>query len=331
MNKAVPVADLLGVDAQHLQLKLVYGKQQLKNRYINNYRIQKPGLALAGFADHIHGGRVQVLGNTELSYLWTLKPEERFESISHLCKRGVCCFIVTKNLHIPKELLEAVKSHNVPLLKTHLPSSDAIQGIMLYLEEQLAPETHQHGVFMDIFGIGVLITGRSGIGKSECAIELIKRGHRLVADDAVHFRKIQEYLEGQSSGILRYHMEVRGLGILNIKDMFGVTAIRQRKKLELVVEFTDWNPDASYDRLGLDNLTVEILKLEVPKIILPISAGRNMAVIVEVAARNHLLKIMGYDSAKEFSDRLLHSINPNAERTHPYRDIDDIIRRKRVE
>jgi len=330
MSKVVPVSDLISKETEHLKLKLVYGKQHLKGRVITNHRIQKPGLALAGFADHIHGGRVQVLGNTELSYLWTLSPSKREESISHICKRDLCCILVTKNLHLPKELLSAVRTAGVPLLKTDLPSSEAIQGIMLYLEEKLAPETSYHGVFMDIFGVGVLIAGRSGIGKSECAIELIKRGHRLVADDAILFRKIQEYLEGRSSDMLRYHMEVRGLGIINIKDMFGVTAIRQRKKLELVVEFTDWNPEASYDRLGLDNLTVEILKLQVPKILLPISAGRNMAVIVEIAARNHLLKIMGYDSAKAFSERLLQSINPEAAKERP-KDLDKRIRSKSVE
>jgi HPr kinase/phosphorylase len=325
---SVPVADLLSEEVKHLRLKLIFGKQYLKDRYIVNYRIQKPGLALTGFSDHIHGGRVQVLGNTELSYLWTLPPARRLESMMHLCTKNVCCFLVTKNLHLPKELLDAVRQAEVPLFRTDLPSSEAIQGVMSFLEEKLAPETVCHGVFMDIFGVGVLITGRSGIGKSECAIELIKRGHRLVADDAVHFRKIQEYLEGRSSDLLKYHMEVRGLGILNIKDMFGVTAIRQRKKLELVVEFTDWNPQASYDRLGLDNLKEEILKMKVPKILLPISAGRNMAVIVEVASRNHLLKIMGYNSAKDFTDRLMRSINPDAERKN---DDDGIIRSKSVE
>lgn len=324
----VPVADLLEDDARHLHIKLIYGKQHLKDRYIYNYRIQKPGLALTGFADHIHGGRVQVLGNTEVSYLWTLSPEERFNSIARLCERNICCFLVTKNLHLPKELIEAVRHGSVPLLKTDLASSEAISGIMSFLEERLAPETTCHGVFMDIFGVGVLITGRSGIGKSECAIELIKRGHRLVADDAVHFRKIQEYLEGRSSEMLRHHMEVRGLGILNVKDMFGVTAIRQRKKLELVVEFTDWKADASYDRLGLDNLYEEILKEKVPKILLPISAGRNMAVIVEVAARNHLLKIMGYDSAKAFSEKLLQNLNPGIDID---KRPDDLLRRKSVE
>jgi len=328
MNR-LPVAELLSEDARHLHLKLVYGKQYLGERYITNYRIQKPGLALTGFADHIHGGRVQVLGNTEVSYLWTLRPSERQKSVFGLCEKDICCFLVTKNLHLPKELLSVVRLHKVPLFKTHLESSDAIEGIMSFLEERLAPETTCHGVFMDVFGVGALITGRSGVGKSECAIELIKRGHRLVADDAVHFQKIQKYLEGRSSDILKYHMEVRGLGILNIKDMFGVTSIRQRKKLELVVEFTDWDPEASYDRLGLDNLHEEILGLKVPKILLPISAGRNMAVIVEVAARNHLLKIMGYDSAKRFSERLMKSMTPDREMDTGVDE--NIIQRKSVE
>jgi len=303
--KKVPVSVFLKREASNLQLKMIYGKSLAGSRYIDHYRIQKPGLALAGFTNHIHKGRVQILGNTEVSFLWSLSPDERVKALKQLCSIEICCFIITKKLRIPKEFLQAVKEAGIPLFKTDLVSSVAIREISSYLEEILASEVTRHGVFMDVFGVGVLITGRSGIGKSECAVELIKRGHRLVADDAVHFKKIQGYLVGSSSDLLRYHMEVRGLGIINIKDMFGVTAIRLRKKLEMVMEFADWDSDASYDRLGLDELHEELLYEQVPKLQLPISAGRNMAVIVEGAARNHLLKIMGYNSAKAFSKKLL--------------------------
>lgn len=329
--KQVPVAELLSADAEHLDLKLLYGKKIVNDRYITHFRIQKPGLALAGYCDHIHGGRVQILGNTEISYLWTLESEKRAASFAALCARNVCCFIVTKNLRIPQEILDTAKIYEIPILKTDRVSSDTILDLSVFLEDRLAPDTVCHGVFMDVFGIGVLITGRSGIGKSECAVELIKRGHRLVADDAVRFKRIQDYVEGASSDMLRYHMEVRGLGIINIKDMFGVAAIRLRKKLELVIEFTDWNPEADYDRLGLENNTQIILNQEIPKIILPISAGRNMAVIVEIAARNHLQKIMGYDSAKEFSERLTLTINEGHERRLISDEIDKRMGRKGVE
>ncbi|WP_415238139.1 HPr(Ser) kinase/phosphatase [Seleniivibrio woodruffii] len=307
--KSVPVAELLSDDAAHLGLKLIYGKKIIDDKDITHFRIQKPGLALAGYCDHIHSGRVQILGNTEVSYLWTLTPDLRKQAMAGVCQKGVCCFIVTKDLHLPQEVIDTVKVFSIPLFKTDRVSSETIIDLSVYLEDRLAPDTVCHGVFLDVFGIGTLITGRSGIGKSECAVELIKRGHRLVADDAVRFKRIQDYLEGSSSDILRYHMEVRGLGIINIKDMFGVAAIRLRKKLELVIEFTDWNPDISYDRLGLDNVYQEILRHRIPKIVLPISAGRNMAVIVEIAARNHLLKIMGYDSAKQFAEKLTSAIS----------------------
>lgn len=329
--KQVPVAELIGDDAENLGLKLIYGKKLIDDRYITHYRIQKPGLALAGYCDHIHSGRVQILGNTEISYLWTLTSEQRMVAMTGLCKKDACCFIITKNLHIPHELLDISKQYSIPVFRTDKVSSDVITDLSVYLEDRLAPDTVCHGVFMDVFGIGVLITGRSGIGKSECAVELIKRGHRLVADDAVRFKRIQDYLEGASSDMLRYHMEVRGLGIINIKDMFGVAAIRLRKKLELVIEFSDWDPNAVYDRLGLDDLHQEILKQKVPKILLPISAGRNMAVIVEIAARNHLLKIMGYDSAKQFSERLAKSISDGHNKKLISDEIDMRMGRKGVE
>lgn len=329
--KQVPVAELLSHDAAHLELELLFGKEIINDRYITHFRIQKPGLALAGYCDHIHSGRVQMLGNTELSYLWMLEPDKRRESFSALCAQNVCCFIITKNLNIPQEVIDTAVQYNIPMLKTEKVSSDTILALSVFLEDRLAPDTVCHGVFMDVFGIGVLITGRSGIGKSECAVELIKRGHRLVADDAVRFKRIQDYVEGASSDMLRYHMEVRGLGIINIKDMFGVAAIRLRKKLELVIEFMDWNPDADYDRLGLDDNFEEILKQRIPKITLPISAGRNMAVIVEIAARNHLQKIMGYDSAKEFSERLTSTINEGQDRKLISDEIDRRMGRKGVE
>lgn len=305
----VKVSVLLDKEAAHLELQVVYGAKLADEKFINGWRIQKPGLGLAGYVEHIHGGRVQILGNTEISYLKSLKSYDRKDALSKLCSKNISCFVVTKNLEIPKELLAAVKESKIPLFKTPHISSEAITEIQVYLEEHLAPEAVMHGVLLDIFGIGVLVTGRSGIGKSECAIELIKRGHRLVADDAVICKKKSDLLIGTSSSLLRNHIEVRGLGILNIKDMFGVTAIRLKKRLELVIEFLDWEEHADYDRLGLENKVLEKLGVKIPKIELPITAGRNMAVIVEAAARNHLLKIMGYDAGREFSDRLMNTIN----------------------
>lgn len=306
----MPVSELLSAGAKHIGLRLLHGKKQVHERFITSHRIQKPGLALAGFTEYLHEGRIQILGNTEISYLWTLPPKQRKSAADNLMQHEICCFIVTKNLKLPKEFLSSVQECGIPLFKTKLLSSKAIELITDFLEERLAPETNVHGVLMDVYGIGVLIMGRSGIGKSECAVELVKRGHRLVADDIVTIKKRYDTLVGMSNDILRHHIEVRGLGILNIKDMFGVTAIRMRKKIELVIEFVDWDQVGSCDRIGLEKKFYETLDIKTPMIVLPITAGRNMAVIVEVAARNQLLKVMGYDSAKDFSDNLLNRMNP---------------------
>jgi HPr kinase/phosphorylase len=307
----VPVSELLLPEAKDLELKLIYGKKSIHTKYLTNYRIQKPGLALAGYTDHIHSGRVQILGNTEISYLSTLPEEVAFENLKKLCSKDIACFVVTKNLKIPHILIDIVKDYEVPLFKTTLLSSIAIAEITSYLEDRLAPEIIIHGVLLDVHGVGVLIIGRSGIGKSECALELIKRGHRLIADDAVHINRKQDYLVGTSNDLLKYNIEVRGLGILNVKDMYGVNAIRLRKRVEVVVNFIDWKSDEYYDRTGLDNQKYDILGLKLPMITLPVSPGRNMAVIVEAAAKNHLLKYMGYDAAKEFEEKLLKKIENN--------------------
>jgi HPr kinase/phosphorylase len=306
----MPVSELLSAGAKHIGLRLLHGKKQVHERFITSHRIQKPGLALAGFTEYLHEGRIQILGNTEISYLWTLPPKQRKSAADNLMQHEICCFIVTKNLKLPKEFLTSVQECGIPLFKTKLLSSKAIELITDFLEERLAPETNVHGVLMDVYGIGVLIMGRSGIGKSECAVELVKRGHRLVADDIVTIKKRYDTLVGMSNDILRHHIEVRGLGILNIKDMFGVTAIRMRKKIELVIEFVDRDQVGSCDRIGLEKKFYETLDIKTPMIVLPITARRNMALIVEVAARNQLLKVMGYDSAKDFSDNLLNRMNP---------------------
>jgi HPr kinase/phosphorylase len=310
--KSVPVSILFSNDAKHLRLRLLYGKKLIDANHITKFRIQKPGLGLAGYTEHIHEGRVQILGNTEISYLLTLPHEERKNSIEKLCEKKITCFIITKNLKIPIELLETIRKKQIPLLKTNMISSEFIQEISLFLEKKLAPETILHGVLVDVHGIGVFIMGRSGIGKSECALELIKRGHRLVADDAVHIKKMQGELIGNGNDLLKYNIELRGLGILNIRDMYGVSSIRKNKKIEIVVNFVDWNKDEEYDRTGLDTDYYEILNTKLPKITLPISPGRNIAIIIEAAAKNHMLKMMGYDAAKELQRRLLKKINENA-------------------
>ncbi|BAI80517.1 HPr kinase [Deferribacter desulfuricans SSM1] len=302
--KSIPVSELLAPEAEGLKLKLIYGKKHIHEKFINNHRIQKPGLGLAGYTDHIHEGRVQILGNTEISYLNTLHLKQRYNAILGLCKKNISCFVVTKNQHIPKVVIDACKECSIPILKTPLKSSVAISEISSYLEEKLAPTTNVHGVLVDVHGVGVLIMGRSGIGKSECALELVKRGHRLVADDVVIIKRKQDFLVGFGDDLLVNHLEVRGLGILNIKEMYGIGSIRLRKKVEVVVKLIDWDKEGDYDRLGIDKNTFNLLDVELPLLNIPVSPGRNIAIIVEAAARNHLLKLMGFDAAVELNEKI---------------------------
>jgi HPr kinase/phosphorylase len=305
--KTITSAELLSDNGYDLRLALVAGKEGL-GRSISSTRIQKPGLALAGFREHLHPERVQVFGNTEMSYLGTLAPARQREVVSELFKQKVSCLVVTKNLEIPNLLVEEADASQVPLMKTPLLSGVFITRVQQMLEAGLMPRTSLHGVLVDVFGVGILILGKSGIGKSECALDLIMRGHRLVADDIVEVFRKQDTAYGTGSPIIKHHMEIRGLGIINIKDLFGVAAVRDTKKIELVVELVEWHPEEEYDRLGVEDRTFSVLDVPVPLLVVPVRPGRNMTTIIEVAARNHLLKLQGHHSARAFQEQLSRAI-----------------------
>lgn len=291
-------------EESRLGLELLAGESGL-HRLVQAPRIQKPGLALAGYLTNLHPDRIQVLGETELSYLRTQPDDVAEAHLAALCALEVCCLIITKGLAAPPFLLEEAERRAIPLLRTQHQSSTFISLLTAFLEERLLPSATIHGVLVDILGVGVLLMGKSGIGKSECALDLVLKGHRLVADDIVRVRlKLPAVIFGEGTDLLHYHMEVRGLGIINIKHLFGVAAIRERKKIDLVVELVEWQDGGVYDRLGLDEATYTILGVEIPFLRIPIRPGRNITSIVEVAARNQLLKEMGYHSAREFQDRL---------------------------
>jgi HPr kinase/phosphorylase len=301
---AIKVKALLADGKYDLRLTLVSGEAGLE-RKISSTRIQKPGLVLAGFTEYLHKERIQVFGNTEMSYLRTLPQARAAEVLDHFLAHDVSCLVVTKDLDPTPEILAAGARHGVPVLKTSLLSSAFIEAVQAFLEDVLSPATSMHGVLLDVFGVGILLLGKSGIGKSEIALDLVMRGHRLVADDIVDVkRKGQEAVFGMGSEIIKHHMEIRGLGIINIKDLFGVAAIRERKKIEIVLELVDWNPDHEYDRLGTEERTYRVLDVLIPMLVVPVRPGRNMTTIIEVAARNHLLKLQGHHSAREFQDRL---------------------------
>jgi len=298
------IQELVAEKEAGLDLEVLAGKSGLEKR-VTVPRIQKPGLALAGYLASLHPDRIQVLGSTELSYLNRLAPGKASQSLRSVCALDISCFIVTKGQIPPETLIQEADEQGIPLLRTHHQSSIFISLITKFLEERLLPSTTVHGVLVDVLGVGVLLLGESGVGKSECALDLVLRGHRLVADDVVKVRmKLPAVLFGEGSDLLHYHMEIRGLGIINIKHLFGVAAIRERKKIDLAVELVEWKEGIEYDRLGLEEQAYSLLGLEIPLLRIPVRPGRNITTIVEVAARNQLLKEMGYHSAQEFQDRL---------------------------
>ncbi|MFZ5468230.1 MAG: HPr(Ser) kinase/phosphatase [Myxococcota bacterium] len=310
---SIRVSQLLQDTEYDLQLSLVAGADGLDRR-ISSSRIQKPGLALTGFTEHLHPERVQVFGNTEVSYLRTLPLTHQRDVLAKLFDENLACVVVTKNLDVPASLIEACNQAHLALMKTPLASSTFIQQVQSFLEEALTETASLHGVLMDVFGVGILLLGKSGIGKSEIALDLVMRGHRLVADDIVDVEMRRRAVYGAGNPIIQHHMEIRGLGIINIKDLFGVASVRERKKIELVIELVEWEPSREYDRLGVEEAKMNIVGVEIPLAVVPVRPGRNMTTIIEVAARNHLLKLQGHHSAREFAEKLNRAIAEGAMR-----------------
>ncbi len=302
---SLSLQELLNDTEYGLGLTLLAGERGLAHR-VSSSRIQKPGLALAGYTEHLHPSRIQVLGNTEISYLMQTDERIAAESVRKLCSFPVSCFIITKGLIPPQFLIDNAETSGVPVLTTHHQSSTFISLITKFLEERLLPTTHMHGVLVDVLGVGILLSGKSGIGKSECALDLVIRGHRLVADDMIFIKKkMPAALVGQSEESIQHLMEIRGLGIINIKDLYGVSSIREKKIIDMQLELVEWDQDQEYDRLGVDDRRVTILGVEIPHLCIPVRPGRNLGSIIEVAARNFLLKGMGYHSARDFQERLM--------------------------
>jgi HPr kinase/phosphorylase len=306
---SVTVGELLGPAARSLKLRLLAGRSGLDNR-VHLSRVQRPGLALTGFTDYIRYGRVQIMGGSEITYLRQLAPRRRADKLARLFGCKLSCLIVTKGLVPPPEVVKAAEAVGVPLLVTPVESTPFIKQLSAHLDERLAARLHLHSVLMDVFGLGVLITGDSGIGKSECALDLVDRGHRLVADDVVEIKRMSENLLGSSPDLTRHHMELRGLGVINIKDLYGVSSTRVSQRVELVVNLERWEAGREYDRLGLRRESFLILGVEVPLVRMPVAPGRNIAILVEVAARNQLLKERGYDAAERFVERVDALVGP---------------------
>jgi HPr kinase/phosphorylase len=298
------VKSLLGGDLEDLALKLITGEDGLE-RVIARPRVQKPGLAFAGYYEYVKPWRVQIIGESETKYLQSQPPRLREKRVRDVTALDVSCFIVTKGITPLDEFRNECEKRSVPLFSTPAMSSTSITRTTYFLEETMAPRITMHSGLLDVYGIGVLLLGDSGIGKSECALDLVYRGHRLIADDMVVIRRHpNDVLLGYSNDLLRHHMELRGIGIIDIKDLFGVASTRDVKPIDLVVKLEKWVEGTEYDRLGIAGETFDLLGVPKPYVRLPVASGRNLALLVEIAARNHLMKLQGYDSARAFTQRI---------------------------
>ncbi len=295
-------------------------KPQGFDRLITDQNLHRPGLALAGFVDLFSFNRVQVFGNTEMRYLDKLTKVQLKESLNKLFQFEIPCIIITDNNTPQDELIELANKYDVSVFGTEYSTTKAVYFISDFLDDQFAPRQSVHGSFVDVYGVGMLFTGNSGIGKSEVSLDLVERGHRLVADDVIILTKKGEgIVMGSGTDLVKHFMEIRGIGIIDVKSMFGVRAIRFQKRLEVVLELEVWNENADYTRTGLDGKTKSVLDVDIPYVKVPIVPGKNITVISEVIALNYLLKHYKYDAAKVFQDRLSETIKKKS------RDIDRAI------
>ena len=298
---------------QVLDMEVLYEGKSLSID-IETSDINRPGLQFAGFFDYFAKERIQVIGKVEMTFLESMDPDNRIVQLDRFFSSGIPCVLISRNMEIPQYLIELAKKHQCPIIRSRKSTTSVIHRMISYLDSALAPRITRHGVLVDVYGEGVLLMGESGIGKSETALELIKRGHRLVADDAVEIKKVAENrLIGESPEVIRHFMEIRGIGIIDIKAMYGVGAVINTKSIDMVVYLEFWDSNKEYDRLGLTEEYTEILGAKLPKVVLPVRPGRNLAIIIEVAVRNWRLKHMGYNAAKELDKRLATMMEANVE------------------
>lgn len=301
---SITLAEFIANAPAEMNFEVLAGANGLQTHVIDSARIQKLGLALAGFAHYIRAGRIQIVGQSEISFLNQLTPEKRTEAIENLDLAIICCVLITRNLEPSKELVEIAEEHNLPIIRTSMVSSMVIGTISKFLNHVLAPQTGVHGVLMGMYGLGVLLLGESGIGKSECALDLITRGHALISDDIILIKRIGDKLEGTSPELTFEHLEIRGLGIINVRDVFGGSAIgKQKKTIDLCVKLEKWDEVEEVERLGLETDEEEVFGVKLPKFLLPVSPGRTTSTLVETAIRVHLLRLNGYDAAQKLIEK----------------------------
>ncbi|MBC8527366.1 MAG: HPr(Ser) kinase/phosphatase [Candidatus Cloacimonetes bacterium] len=303
MNK-LTVEILFNLNKKDFTLSLLSAKKGLKKQ-ITTPELSRPGLALAGYLDTFAHDRLQILGETEIKYLKTLSPSKRYDAIKKILSQfDITGFIVSKGMYPSKELIFLADEYNIPVLQSTLTTINLYHGLNIFLQDWFAPSKSIHATLVDVAGVGILITGKSGIGKSECALELISRGHRLIADDVVNIKKRINIIMGEANKKIGHFMEIRGIGLLDIEKMFGIRAIRMQKRIETQVELIPWRHNMDYERIGLKERFNRILDVGIPIIYLPVSPGKSIAVIIEVIAMNHILKAYGYNAAEVFNSKI---------------------------
>lgn len=313
MTVKLTVGRLLERMHEALQLEHIENTDGL-DRPIENPNPSSPGLVLAGYVERFPAKRLQVLGETEITYLKSLDPEYRRTILTQFFSFAIPCVFITKGLEPGPDLRDIAAASHVPLIRSQLKTNEFYTRLKPWLEEEFAPTTNLHGSLADVFGVGLLFMGRSGIGKSECVLDLVERGHRLVADDLVIVRRRgNDVLIGRGHELQRHHMEIRGVGLVDIPSVFGVRAVRQQKRIEVVVQLEEWDHDAPVDRTGLEGEAMRILDVDIPRVRVPLNPGKNITVIAEVIALNHLLKYSGIDPAERFNERLMRQMRGRSE------------------
>lgn len=299
----------LGQLITEFQFELIYGPEGFEKIEITTDDVNRPGLQLAGFFDYFEPQRLQIMGKAENAYVEQFDEEKRTDIFEKLCATGIPAVIVTRNIEVFPELIEAAKKYDVAVLRTNEFTSSVTSALVASLKVSLAPRITLHGVLVELYGEGILILGDSGVGKSETAIELVKRGHRLIADDAVEIKRVSDRtLVGCAPEIIRHFIELRGIGIVDVRRIFGMGAIKETERVDMIINLEQWVEGKMYDRLGMDNQYTDILGLLIPSLTIPVRPGRNLAVIIEVAAMNHRHKSMGYNAAKELNERMMKSM-----------------------
>jgi len=299
---------------EEFQLEVVTESGNLEDVLVTTPDVNRPGLQLAGYLDYFGSDRVQIIGKVETSYLESLPSEERYDRLDKFFSYSFPCVVVARGLDVCPEMIEVSKKYKVPILRTKDATSIFLGGIIRYLNVELAPRETRHGVLVEVYGEGILILGESGVGKSETALELVKRGHRLIADDLVEIRRVSDKtLLASAPDRIRHFIEIRGVGILDVKNLYGMGSVKVMETISLIINLELWDENKSYDRLGLDDQYTEILGIKVPSLTIPVRPGRNLAIIVEVAAMNTRQKSMGYNAAKVLSDRMMRELRQSQE------------------